>query len=507
MPTAIAWAGRADALGSSRRWRTGSPRSTQIQLAALLLLAAASAVVASQAPDTGRALIGGFGFTTFVLIAMRNRRTALVMAVVFLVLLGFIRRALIPFAGWAENDPLLLVSPAMAVVLWYLGRGHRAGRGFLSSAVGVLLLWCLAQVLNPYEPDYLLAAQSLLFYVTPLLWFFVGRSFTSADQDLVLRVVLWMSVPVVALGLYHSFGRFLPFELTWVGVSGQSEAIFLPGFQVRPFSTLTSPQEYGYYLAFALVIHWGHLLHRPRHPGWTSLAMVITTSALFLQATRSIFVFFLVALAVTALVHFRSALAVLSIAGIVTLLVSFALGNPRTVEQPGPLDEKKSPIRALIDHELAGLTDPSSSTGPLHIELVISGLEQGFREPLGLGVSHGSIAEFRSATSRAVSSESDIGNVAAGLGVFAGLVLMALIAGAMILAVRLQIAQPSVRHLAVIGIGIVAFGQWTTGALYFTSTLLWFLVGGIARDWASATGGLPQGRPLALAATRAAGPH
>ncbi|WP_346927649.1 helix-turn-helix domain-containing protein, partial [uncultured Arthrobacter sp.] len=37
----------------------------------------------------------------------------------------------------------------------------------------------------------------------------------------------------------------------------------------------------------------------------------------------------------------------------------------------------------------------------------------------------------------------------------AGLVLMALIAGAMILAVRLQIAQPSVRHLAVIGIGIV----------------------------------------------------
>lgn len=456
---------------------------TQIQLAALALLAFISAAVSSQAPDAGRALIGLFGFAAFVLVAMRSRRSALVMAIIFLVLLGFIRRLLIPFAGWAENDPLLLVSPAMAVVLWYLGRGHRAARGFLSSSVVVLLLWCVAQVLNPNEPNLVLAAQSLLFYVTPLLWFFVGRSFDASAHDLALRVVLWMTIPVVLLGLYHSFGNFLGFELTWVGVSGQSEAIFLPGFQIRPFSTLTSPQEYGFYLGFALAILWAHLLNRPRNPRWVATAMVITTAALFLQASRSIFVFYLVSLAVTALAHHRSPVTFLCIAGVVALLVAFTLGSSRTKAQPTTFAEKKGAIQTLVDHSLAGLTDPGSSTGPLHIELVVGGLEQGVREPLGLGASHGSIAEFRADAKRLASSESDIGNVAAGLGAFAGFLLVGLIGGSFIIATRLVVAQPGVRHLAVLGIGVVAFGQWSTGALYCTSTLLWFLLGGIARDW------------------------
>lgn len=484
MGTALAWAGRADH-ADRRLWRPGRSRRDQLQLAGMLALAGASAVVADQAPDTGRALIGLFGFATVVLIAIRNRRTALVMAIVFLVLLGFIRRALIPFTGWAENDPLLVVSPALAMVLWYLGRDRRAGRGFLSSSVAVLLLWCFAQVLNPYEPSLLVAAQSLLFYVTPLLWFFVGRTFDRSGHDLLLRTVLWMTVPVVALGLYHSFGRFLAFELTWVGVSGQSAAIFFPGFQVRPFSTLTSPQEYGFYLAFALVIMWAHLLNRPRFPGWLALAMVITTATLFLQATRSIFVFYLVALAITTLIRYRSPVIVLCIAGLVGLIITYALGNPYRPEQLDSSGSKKGPIRTLIDHQLSGLTDPSSSTGPLHIDLVVSGLEQGVREPLGLGVSHGSIAEARSATNRAVTSESDIGNVAAGLGVVAGLVLMGIIVAGMIIATRLQMLQPGVLNLSFIGMGIVAIGQWSTGALYCTSTLLWFTLGGVARRWAA----------------------
>lgn len=468
-----------------RNWRGGRPRSGQLQLAALLGLAVVSAIVASQAPDFGRALIGLFGFATFVLIAMSNRERALVMAVVFLVLLGFIRRALIPFAGWAENDPLLLVSPAMAVVLWYLGRDNRASRGFLASAVTVLLLWCVPQVLNPYEPTLIVSAQSLLFIVTPLMWFFVGRTFSRDAHELLLRTVLWMAIPVVALGLYHSFGRFFGFELTWVGVSGQSDAIFLPGFQVRPFSTLTSPHEYGFYLGFTLLILWSKLVYRPKHPGWVAAAMLITTMTLFLQASRSIFVFYLLALAVTALIRYRSPVTVLCIMGVAGLLVLYTIGSSTQLDEEDLGQEnKRGSIQTLVDHTLSGLTDPESSTAPYHIEVVISGLGQGIREPLGLGVSHGSIAESRSATSRTVTSESDIGNIAAGLGVFAGVVLMAIIAGAMLIATRMVLLQPGVLHLSFVGIGIVAFGQWATGALYCTSTILWFLLGGLARRWA-----------------------
>ena len=472
------------------------PVDQRLQLAGLVALGIASAFVATQAPTAGRALIGIFGFAVFVLVAMANRRNALVLVLVFLVLLGFLRRLLIPFAGWADNDPLLLVSPAAAVTLWYLGRGQRLARGFLPGAVMVLLLWCVAQVVNPFEPGVMLALQSLLFYVTPLVWFFVGRTFERDVHDLVIRVVQVMAIPVVALGLYHSFGNFFPFELTWIGVSGQSEAIFLPGFNIRPFSTLTSPQEYGYYLGFTLLILWARILHEPARRRLLGAAMVVTTAALFLQATRSIFFFFLVALAITALVHYRSPITLLCIVGVAVALASYVISTPRAVDDGNALEEdKKSSIQALIDHELAGLTDPSSSTGPLHIELVTQGLEQGIREPLGQGVSHGSIARFKNAPGLTFGSESDIGNVAAGLGVVAGVTLLGIIVAGFTMAARLAITRPSVRHLAVLGIGVVAFGQWATGALYCTSTILWVLLGGLSREWSGVIRPLGPRRP------------
>lgn len=452
-------------------------------------LAVGAALVGIQAPVAGRALIGIFGFVAFSLIALSDRRAALSMVIVFLVLLGFVRRALIPFAGWADNDPLLLVSPASAAVLWYLGRGQGVRRGFLSSAAGVLLLWTLAQVLNPNAADLVTSTQSLLFYVTPLLWFFVGRTFSDADHDTALRIVLWMGVPVVALGLYHSFGRFFPFELTWVGVSGQGDAIFLPGFQIRPFSTMTSPQEYGFYLAFVLMILWARLLHRPRHPVLLWGAFVVSTAALFLQASRSIFLLFLTALALTVIVRYRSPFTVLCVLIVVAVLFVYLSGlRGRVSEETGVLRPTKSPVQALMDHTLIGLSSPGSGTGPVHVDLVLRGLTIGLENPLGVGVSFGSIAELKNAPGRSISSESDIGNVAAGLGLFAGLTLLAFIVVALVIAFRVELARPSIRHLAVLGIGLVTLGQWATGSLYATSAILWFSIGGLAREWTGVDG-------------------
>jgi hypothetical protein len=168
----------------------------------------------------------------------------------------------------------------------------------------------------------------------------------------------------------------------------------------------------------------------------------------------------------------------------VVAVVSYLAGVKGTVtEDVGKSEPTKSAIQALIDHELVGLADPSSSTGPLHVDLVTNGLSEGIAHPLGVGVSRGSLAEAKNAPGRSISTESDIGNVAAGLGVFAGVALLLFIFGALITAVRIEIASPSVRHLALLGFGIVAFGQWATGALYCTSSILWFGMGGLAREW------------------------
>jgi hypothetical protein len=480
--------------GGPTNYRRYSPSGTRPQIVILTALAFGGAIVATQAPTAGRALIGILGFVAFLLVAMADRRLAVSLVLIFLVLLGFVRRALIPFTGWADNDPLLLVSPAAATALWYLGRAHRARRGFLSSAAAFLLLWCLAQVFNPNAADLLTSAQSLLFYVTPIVWFFVGRSFDGDTHDRILRIILWMGVPVVALGMYHSFGHFFPFELTWVGVSNQSDAIFLPGFQIRPFSTMTSPQEYGFFLGFVLMIIWARLLHHPTRPVVLAGAFAITTAALFLQASRSIFLLFLVALAVTSLVRYRSPVTVLCLLLVMAALLAYANGVKGTVtEEEGVAAPTKHPIRALVDHELVGLSDPGSGTGPVHVDLVTKGLTAGIKHPLGVGVSYGQIAEQKNAPGRSISSESDIGNVAAGLGIFAGLTLIAFIGIALVTATRIQIGAPSVRHLAIVGIGVVAMGQWLSGSLYSTSAILWFLLGGLARETAGSesTPGFP----------------
>src|SRR5205823_8384326 len=118
-----------------------------------------------------------------------------------------------------------------------------------------------------------------------------------------------------------------------------------------------------------------------------------------------------------------------------------------------------------------------------HLDLVVSGLGEGIRHPLGLGVSAGSIARLKNEPGQTVSSESDIGNIAGGLGFVAGITLLLFIAVSLFVALRMELIEPSVRHLAVLGLAIVAFGQWASGALYCTSVLLWFLLGGLAPVW------------------------
>jgi hypothetical protein len=114
-------------------------------------------------------------------------------------------------------------------------------------------------------------------------------------------------------------------------------------------------------------------------------------------------------------------------------------------------------------------------------------------------VSHGSIAAFRESAGRAVSSESDIGNITAGLGLVPGLTLTALMISGFVTAVRMHLRRPSARHLAILGMATVVFGQWTTGGLYCTSVLLWVLLGGLTREWHSPPSRTDDAPPTRLA--------
>lgn len=459
------------------------------RVSAMLLVGAGVGLVGGQSPTLARALVGGLGLLIFVVIAFANRDSALVMVVVWLVLLGFVRRFVIPFAGWAEQDPLLLVSPAAAVTFLLAARRSSAplAHNALSGIAVFLMLWSGLQVFNPHEESLVVAVQGAMFYVVPLLWFFVGRSLSEAQHDRISSAVFWVAIVVIAHGLYQTFFDLLPFEYTWVGVSKQNVAIFLPGFRIRPFSTLTSPQEYGQFLAFAILIIWGRLLHpapltTARYRRWLLVFLGAAGVALFYQGTRTSLIFTIFALAVTSVVRFRSPVLLIAIAMGGFGVVQWVGGQ--SVEPTTSASAADSPERAdsLARHTLSGLTDPGNSTLPMHLALIERGIRNGLRYPFGAGVSDATIAGAKSDTASAPSAENDLAVTMETLGAPAGFAYLGFIGAGFAAAFRMQRRRPSARHLAWLGILAAATTQWWNGNLYATSTILFLSLGGLSRE-------------------------
>lgn len=460
----------------------------------ILGLSASVAFMGAQGSTLSRALVGLFGLLVFTLIAFSGRDTALVMVVVWLVLLGFVRRFLIPFTGWAEQDPLLLVSPAAAITFLLAARGQiKPPKSALAALALFLVLWSGLQVFNPNEPGLVVAFQGAMFWVVPMLWFFVGRTLTDVQHERIVKAVMWVAVVVVAHGLYQTFVTFLPFEYTWVGVSNQNEAIFLAGFRIRPFSTLTSPQEYGQFLSFALMIVWGRILYYPsnglrRNRRWLTIFLVVIAVALFYQGTRSIFLFTVVAFAVTAVVRFRSPLLL-----IVVLMAGFGMMQwissqdvaETAVAEPGM---GAATSDQLATRTLSGLTNPGESTLPMHMELIQRSFGEGLRNPFGAGVSQRSIASTKAGTANGtLPAENDIATTMESLGTPGGLAYIGFIVAGFAAAVRMQRRRPSARHLAWLGMLVAALTHWWSGGLYATSTVLFLALGGLSRESGEAT--------------------
>lgn len=489
--------------------RTGGAEFGQRQRAASFgAVAAALALVGVQSADYARGIIGILGIAILAVLALRSRRLMLTFGLAWLVMLGFTRRLLIPFVGWAQNDPLLLVSPAAAVLLLLAMRHERAPRTLLGSAVLFHLMWAVASIANPNETSVLAAAQASLFFVTPLLWFLVGRKLTTSEHDLVLRVVLWSAVPVIGLGLWHTFRGLLPFELTWLTVANVPPSlIYVRGFNIRPFSTMTSPQEYGVILMLIGITVWAMLLRRVGPRKWLVALFVLVAIALLFQGSRGIFSAFLVAVVlVTILASTNPVVPLAATAAGLALVFLVTQGLDLSVDaQAEAQREEASTFEALYRHQLEGLANPGDTTAQLHLTLYVEGIRQGLDNPLGLGPSNNRLAGSISvAGERSVefSPENELAITASALGIPAALSLLVIYGTAFVYAFRLYRAEPTVRHLAWLGFLIAVGDQALNGRLYLTSSIIGLVMGGLATETALMRARGRSAPPTAPAATR-----
>lgn len=462
-------------IGLPRVFAPGAPVS---ELALILALSLGIAFGATAAKDVGTAryILGGLGGVIFFLIASSGRLTALRLIMIWLVMLGLIRRFLIPFAGWSPQDPLLLVGPACGFLIWLNGRQNSPKKLDAITVLSIFFMfWVGAQIFNPNQATILEGLQGALFWFPSLIWLFVGRTFPLKIHRSIMHLLMAISIPVALHGLYQTYVKLLPFEYTWVEVSGFGESIFYAGFKIRSFSTLVSPEEYGIFLSVICMFWWGKILLEPKGRIWQVPIFALLVWALFLQGSRGIFLFFTVAIFVTGLLRLRSFPARLALVGLAVVAVGL-------VSQVEVSSEPAQGADQVVNHQLRGLLDPfnKEGTGPLHLFLITEGFRNAWENPFGLGTAPTTIVAGKEKGVTAT-TENDISTVFVAFGILMGVMFLMFIIILYSISGRRFRMNPNWYSLAVLGMLIASTGRLWSGGHYAVTSIIWFTLGGLCR--------------------------
>lgn len=464
------------------------PRRTQVRLrlpgAALTVLAGAVLagalpLAALEMPGSVRGLIAALVAANLAVVALVRPRAGIGLTLLFLVLLGMVRRLLIPAAGWSAFDPLLTVGPVLALLLTVKAVfAHRLkAPDLLSRLVVALVVFTLVEVLNPGGNGVVANTVGMLFIGAPLLWFFVGQSF--GDRALVARLLpaaLVLAALVAVYGLLQTFAGLPAWDDQWVAVT--SYASLRVSHTVRAFGSFPSAAEYAAFLGAGMVMALGSLTRRR---ALALLLVPLLAVALFLESSRGILIFTAFATLVSAALRTgRGRRAwVVFLCGLAVVLVAGRLATPAAQSAAEAANDP------LVTHQVAGLTDPlnpDNSTLLLHWEIVATGAVDSIGAPLGFGPAATNLAGARTGGDTS-GAEVDVVNEFIALGVIGGGLLVAVIAITLSRAARLALRTRDPVMVAVTGVLIVTLGQWLNGGFYAMSALVWLLAGVVNRSF------------------------
>jgi hypothetical protein len=411
---------------------------------------------------------------TLTLIAIGQPRTAIVVTLSFLVVLTLVRRLLIPVAGWAQTDPLVLMGPLVSIILihrLFMMEKRPIARDGLSKLVIALLAIAVLESINPLGGSLFAGLTGLLFLPAPIIWFFVGRELVDRRMmNILLGGIGMAGVGIAAYGLPS-------WDAAWVTLGGYT-ALNVNG-SIRAFGTFSSAAEYAYFLGITLVVAFAAVLHRK----WIAmLGLPILGYALFIESSRGIVLVVLATAAImlgmrTGSVRWAIFTVLASAAGLLGM-ASF-LGPQLTAAA----DRSGNPF---LVHEVGGLLnpfDPGQSTLLAHQSMVVNGLVSGLQHPLGFGLAaiNPSAARFNNLV--ASGTESDLSNAFVSLGLLGGLLFAAALVMILWRGFRLGVSTGDITSLAALAIILVTFGQWLNGGYYAAAPIAWLVMGWVSASW------------------------
>jgi hypothetical protein len=445
--------------------------------ALLSALVLGSAVVLYRGYGQALALVLlGFCFLTLGVV---DARLAIMALLTYAFFNGEIRRLVNSLCGWPAMDPLLLLAPIVAIIFGISVLLRDKVDTPISRLVLILLGLMGLEIFNPLQGGLKVGLAGAFFYIPPLMFFWLGRSYATPAfiERLLYKLVLPVAVLAAIAGYMQTFFGFAPWEQAWIDHVASHYAALNVGGYIRPFAFFTSSAGYGTVLcigsAIALAGIW--LGHRR-----AALALVPLLPALVLTSQRSAVVKLLVAgLVVWALQRgggkgwrLRVMLAGLATAGLLTFVLPHLM----------PSNADSGRTNALLTHQAAGLAHPlnsKDSTLILHLHYLGSGMLSGFTHPYGygLGASTAAVGKFAGGGAEGISTETDFGNMFVSLGFVGGIIYLVIIARvlwALISDWQLRRQRTSLMILAIL---VVTGAAWLIAGQYSIPLLLWLLIG------------------------------
>jgi hypothetical protein len=416
-----------------------------------------------------------------VILSTIDIRIAVTATFVYLFFMGDIRRLLIPVAGWSGTDPLLLISPGFVILtVAYLMATQRTS--FTTSlspwVLGVMLIMTV-QIVNPRQGSLMVGVAGSMFYLVPMLWFWIGQSFFNKllYNKFIFKILLPLCFLSCIFGFYQTFYGYLPHQQIWYECCAYT-ALGVDGIQA-PISFFASSIEYSVFNTVGAIILWARYLKTSDRLALAGILPLLTAS--FLMGSRGpVLIFTVVAASLWAAQGrdrktwiVRGAFALLIGGGALGMGVS---GLSQTIVT------ENARIQHRVQRQAHGLLNPGESTAVVHSMMFLHGIKKGFTDPLGSGLGSTTRASKKFGTGGPGGSEKDISDMFIATGIVGGTVYLLLVFKTIFTTIRYWHNDRSLNALCIAGIlGISLFG-WLGGGRYALTPLIWITVGALDRN-------------------------
>jgi hypothetical protein len=467
----------------------------------LLAILATTAVTTAAAvvPDSPGARAGLAAAIALILaaICLRSAGQGILVTIGWLTVIGLTRRLVTTFQADPRDDPLLLAGVgavgALLVIAWRRGALFHVptapwGKLRLSPLAICVLAWsavALIEVVNPAQGSLRTGIGGLLFWLVPVLWFWVGRAVIDRRRvGHALLLTSALATIAAVYGLLQAQVGFPFWDEDWIANRGYDALNVNGPDTLRSFGFSPSAGEYALLLSAGVVLLllqiprcWRHLRGAKRAVLLLVAAAAAATCsiALALSTVRTALVLTIVALALCFAAARRWGFYRAALVGLVALVALVGLANLV------PTDNLATQgLGVRVFKTVRGLAHPFADNETLkpHISLTRRGLESAWHRPLGYGTGAATLSGDRDPDSP-YGSENDLANAAIAFGV-AGAVL---VLGTLVLGLRSGWRLLRTEHgwveIGAFAVLIVSLRFWWNGAYYGAAPLVWLLLGWI----------------------------